>query len=111
MSVIEVSEFNSEAICDLRCCLEATMTQGVTKMTPCSNVHTDTMVIEAAEFKSEVIFALWGHWGCLEAAMASEATKKAVINNVRMDTRVINIGDFKCEVKFDIWDHLGHDKN
>ena len=61
MSVIEVSEFNSEAICDLRGCLEATMTPGATKITPCSNMHMDTMVIGAAEFKSEVIFDLRDH--------------------------------------------------
>ena len=39
------------------------------------NMHMNTRVIKIADFKSEVIFDLWGHRGCLEATIASEATR------------------------------------
>ena len=62
-------------------------------------MHNDTRVIEVADFKSEVKFELWGHWGCFEAAMASEATKKDVRGNMHIYTRVI---DLKFGVKFEL---------
>ena len=54
--VIEVTEFNSEARCDLRGCLEAAMASEDTKMAIRGNMHMDTRVIEVADFKSEVKF-------------------------------------------------------
>ena len=54
--VIEVTEFNSEARCDLRGCLEAAMASEATKMAIRGNMHMDTRVIEVADFKSEVNF-------------------------------------------------------
>ena len=56
--VIEVTEFNSEARCDLRGCLEAAMDSEATKMAIRGNMHMDTRVIEVADFKSEVKFDL-----------------------------------------------------
>ena len=56
--VIEVTEFNSEARCDLRGCLEAAMASEATKMAIKGNMHMDTRVIEVADFKSEVKFDL-----------------------------------------------------
>ena len=56
--VIEVTEFNSEARCDLRGCLEAAMASEATKMAIRGNMHMDTRVIEVADFKSEVKFDL-----------------------------------------------------
>ena len=56
--VIEVIEFDSEARCDLRGCLEATMASGATKMAVRGNMHNDTRVIEVADFKFEVKFEL-----------------------------------------------------
>ena len=57
----EVTEFDYEAIYDLRGFLEATMASEATKMTVRGNMHNDTMVIEVADFKSEVKFEFWGH--------------------------------------------------
>ena len=66
-----------------------------------------TRVIEAADFKSEVKFDIWGQWGCLEATMASEATKMADIKgNMHMVTRVIEASNVNSEVKIDLWGHL-----
>ena len=56
--VIEVTEFNPEARCDLRGCLEAAMASEATKMAIRGNMHMDTRVIEVADFKSEVKFDL-----------------------------------------------------
>ena len=56
--VIEVTEFNSEARCDLRGCLEAAMASEATKMAIRGNMHMDTRVIEVADFKPEVKFEL-----------------------------------------------------
>ena len=56
--VIEVTEFNSEARCDLRGCLEAAMASEATKLAIRGNMHMDTRVIEVADFKSEVKFDL-----------------------------------------------------
>ena len=61
--VIEVTEFNSEARCDLQGCLEAAMASEATKMAIRGNMHMDTRVIEVADFKSEVRFEFWGYWG------------------------------------------------
>ena len=55
---IEVTEFNSEARCDLRGHLEAAMASEATKMAIRGNMHMDTRVIEVADFKSEVKFDL-----------------------------------------------------
>ena len=55
----------------------------------------DTRVIDVADFKSEVKFDPWGHWGRLEATMGSEDTKKAVRGNMHINTRVIEVADFK----------------
>ena len=103
--VIEVTDFNSEARCNVRGCLEAAMASEATKMAVWGNMHNDTRVIEIADFKSEVKFEFWGHWGCFEAAMASEATKMAVRGNMHNDTRVIEVADFKSEAKYDFSDH------
>ena len=54
--VIEVTEFDSEARCDLRGCLEATMASEATKMAVRGNMLNDTRVIEVAVFKFEVNF-------------------------------------------------------
>ena len=54
--VIEVTEFNSEAICNLRGCLEAAMASEVNNMAVRGNMHMDTGVIMVADFKSEVKF-------------------------------------------------------
>ena len=54
--VIEVTEFNSEAICDLRGHLEVTMASEATKMAVTGNMHMYTRVIEVADFKSLVKF-------------------------------------------------------
>ena len=52
--VIEVTEFDYEARCDLRGCLEAAMASEATKMAVKGNMHNDARVIEVADFKSEV---------------------------------------------------------
>ena len=54
--VIEVTEFDYEARCDLRGCLEAAMASEATKMAVRGNMHINTRVIEVADFKSEVKF-------------------------------------------------------
>ena len=54
--IIEVTEFNSEVILDLRGHLEATRASEAIKVAFRSNVHMDSRVIEAAGFKSEAIF-------------------------------------------------------
>ena len=59
--VIEVTEFNSKARCDLRGCLEAAMASEVTKMAVRGlrgNMHNDTRVMKVADFKYEVKFEL-----------------------------------------------------
>ena len=56
--VIEVTEFDYEARCDLRGCLEAAMASKATKMAVRGNMHIDTRVIEDADFKSEFKFDL-----------------------------------------------------
>ena len=56
--VIEVTEFDCEARCDLRGCLEAVVASEATKMAVRGNMHNDTRVIEVADFKSEVKFEL-----------------------------------------------------
>ena len=56
--VIDVTEFNSKARCDLRGRLEAAMASEATKMAIRGNMHMDTRVIEVADFKSEVKFDL-----------------------------------------------------
>ena len=93
---IEVTEFNSEARCDLRGHLEATMASEATKMAVRSNMHMDTRVFEIADFKSEVKCDLrplrpFGGYqnGC------EGATKMAVRVNMHMDTRIIEVADFK----------------
>ena len=53
--VIEVTEFNSEVICDLRGRLEAAMASEATKMAVRGNMHMDTRVIKVPDFKSGVI--------------------------------------------------------
>ena len=50
--VIEVTEFNYEARCDLRGCLEATMASEATKIAVRGNMHNDTREIGIADFKS-----------------------------------------------------------
>ena len=54
--VIEVTEFNFEARCDLQGHLEAAMASEATKMAVRGNMHNNTRVIEVADFKSEVKF-------------------------------------------------------
>ena len=54
--VIEVTEFNSEVISDLRGHLEAAMASEVTKMALRCNMHMDARVIEVADCKSEFKF-------------------------------------------------------
>ena len=56
--VIEVTEFDSEARCDLRGCLEAAMASEATKMAVRGNIYMDTRVIKVADLKSEVKFYL-----------------------------------------------------
>ena len=56
--VIEVTEFNSEARCDLRGRLEATMASEAVKMAIRGTMHMDTRVIEVADFKYKVKFNL-----------------------------------------------------
>ena len=56
--VIEVTEFDCEARCDLRGCLEAVVASEATKMAVRGNMHNDTRVIEVADFKFEVKFEL-----------------------------------------------------
>ena len=53
------------------------------------------------DFKSEVIFDIWG---CLEAVVASEAAKKSPyhISSMHMDMYVIRVTDFKSEAIFDL---------
>ena len=53
--VIEVTEFNSEVICDLGGRLEAAMASEATKMAVRGNMHMDTRVIKVPDFKSGVI--------------------------------------------------------
>ena len=48
------------------------MASEATKKAVRSNINMDTRVVEVADFKSEVIFDLWGHWGWLEATIGSE---------------------------------------
>ena len=52
--VVEVTEFNSEVVCDLQGRLEAAMATEATKMAFRGNMHIDTRVIKVAGFKSEV---------------------------------------------------------
>ena len=47
--VIEVTEFNSEARCDLRGHLEATMASEATKMALRGNMHINTWKIEVGQ--------------------------------------------------------------
>ena len=54
--VLEVTEVNSEAICDLRGRLEATMASEATSMAVIGNMHMDVRVIEVTELNSEVKF-------------------------------------------------------
>ena len=54
--VIEVTQFDSEAINDLRGCLEAGMASEVHNMAVTGNMHMDSMVINDPDFKSEVKF-------------------------------------------------------
>ena len=54
--VIEVTEPNSEARCDLRGCLEAAMASEVHNMAVRGNMHMGTRVIKVADFRSEVKF-------------------------------------------------------
>ena len=54
--VLEVTEVNSEAICDLRGCLEAAMASEATSMAVIGNMHMDVRVIEVTELNSEVKF-------------------------------------------------------
>ena len=49
--VIEVTEPNSEARCDLRGCLEAAMASEVHNMAVRGNMHMGTRVIKVADFK------------------------------------------------------------
>ena len=58
---IEVTDFYSEARCDLIGHLEAAMASEATKMDVRVNMHMDTKVIEVADFKSQVKFDLWDH--------------------------------------------------
>ena len=55
---MEVTEFNSGAICDLRGHLKAAMALEATKMGVIGIMHMDTRVVEVADFKSEVKFGL-----------------------------------------------------
>ena len=52
--VVEVTEFNSEVICDLVGRLEAIMASEAIKMAVRGNMHIDTRVNNVAGFKSEV---------------------------------------------------------
>ena len=54
--VIEVTEFNSEARCDLRGHLEAAMASEATKMAIRCNIHIDIQIINVADFNSELKF-------------------------------------------------------
>ena len=49
---------NFEVRSDLRGCLEAAMASEAAKMAVRSNMHVDSRVIEAANFKSEVKYEL-----------------------------------------------------
>ena len=51
--VIEVTEFDCEARCDLRGCLEAAMASEFNNMAHRGNMHMDTRVIKVADLKSE----------------------------------------------------------
>ena len=62
--VIEVTEFNFEARCDLRGHLEAAMASEATKMAVRGNMHMDTRVIEVADFKSEAKYDFRDHCHC-----------------------------------------------
>ena len=53
--VIEVTEFNSEARCDIRGHLEVAMASEATKMAVRGNMHMDTRVVRVPNFKSGVI--------------------------------------------------------
>ena len=50
--VVEVTEFNSEVVCDLQGRLEAAMASVAIKMAVRGNMHIDTRVIKVAGFKS-----------------------------------------------------------
>ena len=52
--VVEVTEFNSEVICDLRGHFEAAMASEGIKMAVVGNMHIYTRAIKVAGFKSEV---------------------------------------------------------
>ena len=54
--VLEVTEVNSKAICDLRGRLEAAMASEATSMAVIGNMHMDVRVIEVTELNSEVKF-------------------------------------------------------
>ena len=54
--VLEVTEVNSEAICDLRGRWEAAMASEATSMAVIGNMHMDVRVIEVTELNSEVKF-------------------------------------------------------
>ena len=54
--VIEVTEPNSEARCDLRGCLEAAMASEVHNMAIRGNMYMFNRAIKVADFKSEVKF-------------------------------------------------------
>ena len=56
--VVEVTDFNSEVICDLPGHLEAAMASEAIKMAVRGNMHIDTRVIKVANFKSDVRFDL-----------------------------------------------------
>ena len=71
------------------------MASEATKMAVRGNMHINTRVIEVADFKSEVKFEFWGHWGHFEATMASEATKMALIGNMHIYNRVVEVADLK----------------
>ena len=60
---------------------------------------TGTWVIEAAEFKFDIISDLQGH---LEVTMASEATNMFFWANMHMGFRVIELSDNKSDIKFNI---------
>ena len=62
--VIEVTEFDYEAKCDLRGCLEAAMASEATKMAVRGNMHNDARVIEVADFKSKVKYEFGDHCHC-----------------------------------------------
>ena len=54
--VLEVTEPNSEARCNLRGCLEAAMASEVHNMAVRGNMHMNSRVIKVAYFKYEVKF-------------------------------------------------------